>query len=79
VPEIPDHLTHLGRREVHQYIAAEDQIHRVGVGLERRINVLHQIQRGKRHQLLDLRDDGVAAIRDSGKIALLEHRWRSAE
>jgi hypothetical protein len=53
--EIADHSFRLRGGEIHQQIAAEDDIHGVGVSQQRGIAVLRQIEPGEGHHPLDLR------------------------
>ena len=77
--QIADHFLRQFLGEIHQHIAAEDDVHRIGVVRQRWVNVIGKIQIGKRHHLLDARMDFKASLRPRFEIALLDPGRCAAE
>ena len=65
--------------EIHQHVAAEDHVHRIGVVRERWIDVFGQVEVGKCHHASDLRRDLEAPALSRREIPLPEPGRGTAE
>ena len=67
------------RREIHQHVATEDHVHRVGVIGKRRIDIVGQIEKSEGDHLFDPGQDFKATAADLSEILLFQPHRSVAE
>src|SRR5688572_8342241 len=77
--KIPDDFPGLFGLKINQHVATKDQIHRVRVVQERRIDVFNQIEMEEVHHLPDVRQNFPMFVAGLFEMALLEPGRRASE